>query len=190
MNDYIVLVDENDKELGTEEKLSAHRMGLLHRAFSIFVFNRNGELLLQRRALSKYHCPGLWTNTCCSHPRPGETIGEAANRRLKEEMGFDCPLKEVFNFVYKTPVPPDLTEHEFDHVLVGTYEGPPVPNPVEVVECKWVRLDTLQADILAHPEKYTPWFRIIMEKCAKEGSKSSLGYFTADYTSRECGVFK
>ena len=160
----VILVDEQDRELGTCEKLSAHQKGILHRAFSVFIFNRNGDLLLQQRAMSKYHCPGLWTNTCCSHPRPGETIDEAAHRRLREEMGFDCDLTNVFSFVYKIPVPPDLIEHEVDHVLVGEYNGKVVPVPEEVTDVKWVKMRALQNDIALHPALYTPWFKIILQQ--------------------------
>src|SRR4030042_2763439 len=124
----IILVDENDREIGTEEKLKTHEQGKLHRAFSIFVFNSKGELLLQRRAKGKYHSGGLWTNTCCSHPREGEKLEEAVHRRLKQEMGLDCPLKEAFSFIYKVRFENGLFEHELDHVFIGRVDGKPVPD--------------------------------------------------------------
>ena len=135
--EQVILVDEKDKEIGLEEKIKAHKEGKLHRAFSVFVFNQKGEMLLQRRALTKYHSGGLWTNTCCSHPRKGEDVDKAASRRLKEEMGFSCGLKEVFSFIYKTGFDNGLMEHEFDHVFVGAYESEPKINPEEVAEYKW-----------------------------------------------------
>src|SRR5690349_17076045 len=128
MEEYLILVDEQDHEIGTEEKLKTHRDAKLHRAFSIFIFNKKGQLLLQRRALSKYHSGGLWTNTCCGHPRPGENIDKAAHRRLQEEMGFDCNMKDVFRFTYKAPLDHGLTEHEVDHVFIGTCDAQPKLN--------------------------------------------------------------
>jgi isopentenyl-diphosphate delta-isomerase len=160
-----VLVDENDNEIGIEEKIKAHENGgKLHRAFSIFVFNSRGELLLQKRAETKYHAPGLWTNTCCSHPRPGESLEDAVHRRLKEEMGFDCELKRVFHVIYKADVGNGLTEWEFDHVFIGKFDGEPKPNPEEASDWKWVSLEEVERDVKEHPEKYTPWFRIILPK--------------------------
>ncbi|MEK7619489.1 MAG: isopentenyl-diphosphate Delta-isomerase, partial [Patescibacteria group bacterium] len=129
MQENCILVDETDHEIGTEEKMATHERGLLHRAFSVFVFNASGELLLQQRAFEKYHSAGLWTNTCCSHPRPGEETLAAAYRRLQEEMGFDCPLNEMFTFRYLAPFPNGLTENEVDHVFFGMYDGPVNPNP-------------------------------------------------------------
>ncbi len=155
----LVLVDENDREVGQDEKIKAHREGRLHRAFSIFIMNSKGEMMLQRRALSKYHSPGLWTNTCCSHPRPGESVMEAAHRRLKEEMGFDCELEEAFSFIYRAEFDNGLTEHEFDHVLVGWCEKEPEPNPEEVEEWKWASIQEIERDVKENPEKYTYWFR-------------------------------
>jgi isopentenyl-diphosphate delta-isomerase len=167
--EWVVLVDEQDVEIGKMEKMEAHEKGVLHRAFSIFVFNEAGELLLQRRAAEKYHSALLWTNTCCSHPRPGETIEEAGLRRLKEELGFSLPLEKVLHFVYKAPFSNGLTEHEFDHVLVGYYgrEGgsPEIrPNPEEVSEWKWVHPERLVKDLAQHPEWYTAWFQIVWEQ--------------------------
>ncbi len=160
----VILVDENDKQIGTEEKIKAHREGRLHRAFSIFTFNQEGKLLLQQRALSKYHCPGLWANTCCSHPRDGEVTEAAAHRRLMEEMGFDCPLKEAFSFIYKVKFDNGLWEHEFDHVLIGRYDGSVKANPEEVESWKWVGLDELREGIKQDAEKYAYWFRISFER--------------------------
>lgn len=160
----VILVDEQDREIGTEEKMKVHQEASLHRAFSVFIFNSRGQLLLQRRAAGKYHCGGLWTNTCCSHPRPGESVEEAAHRRLKEEMGFDAPLQKAFHFIYKAPFSNGLTEHELDHVFLGKWDGEPTPNPEEVGDCKWISPEELQKDIQENPEKYTEWLKISLEK--------------------------
>jgi isopentenyl-diphosphate delta-isomerase len=160
----VILVDLNDNELGTMEKMEAHIKGIMHRAFSIFVFNANGELMLHQRALSKYHSPGLWTNTCCSHPRLGETNYEAAHRRLVEEMGFDTELNEIFSFTYKSDVGQGLTEHEFDHVFIGEYNDKPNLNPEEVADYKYMKLKDIEADMEQSPEKYTVWFRIAFKE--------------------------
>ncbi len=163
--EYVVLVDKNDNEIGIEEKLKAHENGgKLHRAISVFVFNSKGELLIQRRALSKYHAPGLWANTCCSHPRPGESVKDAAKRRVKEEMGFECEVKEIFSLIYKAYVGKGLTEYEYDHIFIGYWEGKPKPNPEEVCEWKWISLEELKKDVRKNPKKYAPWFRIILPK--------------------------
>lgn len=164
MNEMVILVDENDKEIGIEEKMKAHQEGKLHRAFSIFVFNTNGEMLLQRRANNKYHSGGLWANTCCSHPKPGESIEQAAHRRLKEELGFDCELKELSHFIYKTKLDHDLTEHEFDHVLIGKYDGEIKPNKNEVDEIMWINIDDLKKEIEKHSENFTEWLKIAFNK--------------------------
>jgi len=165
MTDYVILVDNNDNPIGTEEKLAAHQHGgKLHRAFSVFVFNDTGEIMLQRRALEKYHCPGLWTNTCCSHPRPWETSLAAATRRLQEEMWFVCPLEEKFSFVYRAEFSNGLTEHEFDHVFVGKYNQQPNLNPAEAMEYKRISIEQLLHEIENHPESITPWTRIIMQE--------------------------
>lgn len=163
MDERVILVDENDKEIGSEEKIEAHKTGKLHRAFSIFVFNSKGEMLLQQRALHKYHSGGLWANACCSHPRLGETLEEAVHRRLKEEMGFDCELKEIFSFIYKAKVG-TLTEHELDHVFIGKYDGDVHPDPGEVGGYRWVTIESLRKDVQTHPELYTEWFKIALEK--------------------------
>ena len=160
----VILVDENDQQIGLMEKIEAHEKALLHRAFSVFVLNSKNELMLQRRALHKYHSPGLWTNTCCSHQRDGETTMDAGLRRLQEEMGFVTPLQEKFSFIYKAEFDNGLTEHEYDHVLLGHFENEPIINPDEVAEWKWMPILEVQNDIENNPEDYTPWFRIIFEK--------------------------
>lgn len=164
MTDEVILVDADNREIGTCGKLEAHERGLLHRAFSIFVFHPDGRLLLQQRAQHKYHSGGLWTNTCCSHPRPGEAVLEAAHRRLMEEMGFDCALEEVHTFTYRVSFPNGLTEHEYDHVIVGVSDAVPAVNTEEVGEWRWVAPDELRADIEAHPDRYTYWFRTVLEE--------------------------
>ncbi len=165
MTENVILVDELDNEIGTEEKILAHREGRLHRAFSIFVFNSKNELLIHRRAVHKYHTGGLWTNTCCSHPRPGEDTEVAAHRRLQEEMGFDCPLEKAFTFIYKVHFPADhMFEHEFDHVFIGFSDAVPQPNPAEVAAYTWVPLYQLKADMAEQPENYTYWFKEALDK--------------------------
>lgn len=161
---WVILVDENDAELGVAEKLDAHLKGQLHRAFSVFVFNDKNELMLQRRALDKYHSGGLWTNTCCSHPQPGESVEAACHRRLKEEMGFDTSLEFVTSFIYKANLDHDLIEHELDHVYLGIYNQNPSINTEEVVEWKYINLSDLEEDLTRHPEHYTVWFKIIFSK--------------------------
>jgi len=163
----VILVDTNDNPVGQMEKLKAHLKGELHRALSILIFNSDGEILLQQRAFSKYHTPGLWSNTCCSHPRPGEDSLEAATRRLYEEMGFTTPLIKSFDFIYKAHFDNGLIEHEFDHVFFGTFDGEPVINPEEANDFEWVKLNNLMEDVRSSPENYTVWFRIIMEKMAE-----------------------
>jgi isopentenyl-diphosphate delta-isomerase len=162
--EYVILVNENDQEIGVMEKQEAHEKALLHRAFSVFIFNEKNEVLLQQRALTKYHSAGLWTNTCCSHPRVGETIEQAAHRRLMEEMGFDCELTTKTSFIYKAAFENGLTEHEFDHILVGKFNGLVSINPNEVASCKWVSVAWLQSDMQQNPQDYTAWFTIISEK--------------------------
>jgi isopentenyl-diphosphate delta-isomerase len=159
MEEKVVLVDENDNEVGTERKTRAHQQGRLHRAFSIFVFNSKGELLIQKRAKTKYHSGGLWANTCCSHPRPGEPIEKAAHRRLKEEMGFECELKKAFSFTYRAEFENGLIEHEYDHVFIGKFDGEPQPDPEEVEDWKWVDTEELKKDIKENPDSYTYWFK-------------------------------
>ena len=163
----VILVDEQDRPLGTAEKMEAHLQGQLHRAFSIFIFNDKGELLLQRRALDKYHSGGLWTNTCCSHPLEGVGLEEFAHLRLKEEMGFDTPIRKVFDFLYRADMENGLIEHEFDHVLVGEYNGVVVPDPAEVVEYKYQSLDAIIDSLKEFPHIYTAWFRMVMPRVKK-----------------------
>lgn len=159
----IILVDRKDRKTGTGEKLEVHKAGRLHRAFSIFVFNSKGETLLQKRAKGKYHSGGLWTNACCSHPREGEELKEAVHRRLKQEMGFDCSLKEIFSFIYKVKFGNGLYEHELDHVFVGRFEGKPVPDPEEAEGWKWVSLKELKKDIQKNPQNYTYWLKASLD---------------------------
>jgi len=160
----VILVDTTDTPVGQMEKLKAHLKGELHRALSILVFNSDGEILLQQRAFSKYHTPGLWSNTACSHPRPDEESLDAAMRRLNEEMGFTTPLKKSFDFIYKAHFDNGLIEYEFDHVFFGTFDGDVVINPEEANDYRWVKPADLMEDMRSAPELYTVWFRIIMEK--------------------------
>ena len=164
MDEFVVLVDEQDQQLGIMEKMAAHIVPRLHRAFSVFIFNSKGELLLQQRAFSKYHSPGLWTNTCCSHPRNGEMVGKAAERRLLEEMGLRCEMKEIFTFTYKAPVGLGLIEHEFDHVFFGQCDQEPIINLEEVAAWKYMSLDDIATDMKAHPDSYTEWFKISFDE--------------------------
>lgn len=164
MTEQIVLVDDNDTAIGVMEKLQAHREGRLHRAFSIFVFNSAGELLLQKRHSGKYHSAGLWANTCCSHPRPGESLKAATHRRLQEEMGFDCEMSPGFSFIYKVPFDNGLVENEYDHVYIGHYDSDPVPHPLEVEDWRWVSLPVLQQQIHDEPEHYVHWLQLIIDK--------------------------
>lgn len=160
----VILVNEKDEQIGLMEKIEAHEKALLHRAFSVFVFNDNKELMIQQRAFSKYHSPGLWTNTCCSHQREGETNVEAGRRRLMEEMGFTTDLQDTISFIYKAPFDNGLTEHEYDHILVGSFNAEPDPNPDEVAAWKWVSLEDLKKDMKLNPHIYTEWFKIIFDK--------------------------
>ena len=164
MEEQVILVNEKDEPIGLMGKMEAHEKGLLHRAFSVFVFNSKQEVLLQQRAACKYHSPNLWTNTCCSHPRAGETNQQAGERRLQEEMGLQVPLQEVFSFIYKAPFDNGLTEHEYDHVLIGYSDAQPQINPEEVASWKWLSLEAIKEDILQAPEQYTAWVKIIFEK--------------------------
>ena len=159
----VILVDENDTQVGLMPKLEAHQKGLLHRAFSVFIFNSNHQLLLQKRAVSKYHSGGLWTNTCCSHPREGEETINAANRRLIEEMGIKTNLRKVFDFIYKAELDNELTENEFDHVFYGLYNQDPIINTEEADDFKWVDLETLNNDITVNGQNYTVWFKIAFD---------------------------
>ena len=158
IEEQVILVDKNDNQIGLMPKMEAHEKALLHRAFSVFTFNDKGQLLLQQRAADKYHSPLLWTNTCCSHQRNGETSLEAGKRRLQEEMGFTCDLEEVFSFIYKAPFDNGLTEHELDHVMVGRYNENPIINKEEVESFKWMTLEEVKDDIENNPQIYTEWF--------------------------------
>lgn len=162
MTDHVILVNENDQEVGTMEKLQAHREGLLHRAFSILIFNNKGELLLQKRAQGKYHSGGLWTNTCCSHPIPNELIEVTTHRRLREEMGLDSKLEFAYKFLYKAQLDNNLTEHELDYVFIGTSDDLPTLNKSEAEDWKFVSMDWLKKDVAENPHHYTYWFRLII----------------------------
>jgi isopentenyl-diphosphate delta-isomerase len=160
----VILVDEHDVQTGTMEKMEVHQKALLHRAFSIFIFNEKGEMLLHKRAEKKYHSAGLWTNACCSHPKPGEETLAAAEIRLQEEMGFNAELKKAFDFVYKAPFDNGLTEHEFDHVFIGKYDGDIFPNAEEVSDYCYKSVEEIKNSIQSHPQKYTEWFKIAFPK--------------------------
>lgn len=176
IEEKVVVVNEQDVAIGVEDKTRAHLLGVLHRAFSIFVINSAGQLLLQRRALAKYHSRGLWSNTCCGHPRPGESINQASRRRLREEMGFDTDLQSVFQFRYRADLEDGLIENEYDHVLVGTFDGVPEPNPAEVAEYRWADPTTLSHDLEAHPEVYTYWFRISFDRVFEQSNIRNRGF--------------
>ena len=162
--EQVVLVNENDEKIGLMPKQEAHIKGVLHRAFSVFIFNKKNELMLQQRALHKYHTPGKWANTCCSHQRDGESNIEAGTRRMEEEMGFSVPLKELFSFIYKAPFDNGLTEHELDHVMIGYSNQEPLINTDEVADWKWMEIEAIRKDMEAQPELYTEWFKIIFDK--------------------------
>lgn len=164
VEEQVILVNEYDEQIGLMPKMEAHEKAVLHRAFSVFVFNTKNELMLQQRAAHKYHSPLLWTNTCCSHQRDGESNIEAGTRRLKEEMGFTTDLIETTSFIYKAPFDNGLTEHELDHIMLGYYENEPNINKQEVEDWKWMPLEDVKHDINVHPEQYTAWFKIIFEK--------------------------
>ncbi|MCK9450504.1 MAG: isopentenyl-diphosphate Delta-isomerase [Bacteroidales bacterium] len=164
MKEQVILVDTNDNPQGLMEKMEAHEKGILHRAFSIFIFNSKNELMLQQRAFTKYHTPGLWANTCCSHPRDGETLEQATSRRLMEEMGMQCEITKVFSFVYKGDVGQGLIEHEFDHVFIGHSDAQPIINKEEVETWKYASMKDIKADMTRNPEKYTVWFRIAFDE--------------------------
>jgi len=171
----VIVVDQKDNPIGTEEKLKAHLDGKLHRAFSIFIFNSKGELMLQKRAKGKYHSGGLWTNTCCSHPKPNQDIQKEAQNRLKEEMDLECNLQEVFSLPYEAKVisqQGDLIEREFDHIFIGFLDGEPKMNPQEAEDWKWTGIDDLKKDMKESPDKYTPWLHLILDKALQ--AKSNL----------------
>jgi isopentenyl-diphosphate Delta-isomerase len=162
--DQVILVDADDTPIGVEDKLRAHREGRLHRAFSVFVLNTAGDVMLQRRAFDKYHSGGLWSNTCCSHPRPGENTVAAAHRRLREEMGFDCPLRPLYRFTYRAELDGGMIEHECDHVLVGRFDGAPAPDPVEVADWRWASPAAIAYALETEPAAFTYWFRIAFDR--------------------------
>lgn len=168
MTDHVILVDTNDREIGTMAKMEAHIEGLLHRAFSVFIFNTKGELLLQRRAFEKYHSGGKWTNTCCSHPRPGEALMDAAQRRLREEMGMQAVLQHAFSFTYQADLLDGLTENEYDHVFFGVTDQVPAVNPEEVSAYRYVDMQHLSADIDENPDDYTAWLKICFNRVAAQ----------------------
>lgn len=167
----ILLVNERDEVIGKKDKLEVHKLGLLHRAFSIFVFNSKNELLIQKRALNKYHTPGLWSNTCCSHPYT-ENIKQEAKERLQSEMGFNCELKKVFSFIYKSEVGNNLIEHEYDHVFFGYCDIAPKPDKKEVCDWRWVSLEKLKNDIKENPKNYTPWLILSLNRVMEQIRKS------------------
>lgn len=164
MEEKVILVDTDDNPIGLMPKMEAHQKGVLHRAFSVFIMNRKGEIMLQQRALHKYHSPALWTNTCCSHQRENETNVQAGKRRLQEEMGFTTELTDILSFIYKAPFDNGLTEHELDHILLGQYDGNPCINPDEVADWKWELPKNIKNDIEKNPQRYTEWFKIIFER--------------------------
>jgi isopentenyl-diphosphate delta-isomerase len=164
IEEQVILVNEKDEQIGLMPKMEAHEKAVLHRAFSVFVFNDKNELMLQQRAADKYHSPLLWTNSCCSHQRDGESNIEAGKRRLQEEMGFVCELEEVTSFIYKAPFDNGLTEHELDHIMIGYYNDDPIINKDEVESFKWMLIEDVKNDIADRPEVYTEWFKIIFEK--------------------------
>ncbi|SHI02852.1 isopentenyl-diphosphate delta-isomerase [Chryseolinea serpens] len=162
--DHVILVDERDNEFGTMDKMEAHIKGALHRAFSVLLFNSKGEILLQKRSAFKYHSAGLWTNTCCSHPKPGETMETAIKRRLMEEMGIDLQPEYLFKFIYHVELSNNLIEHELDHVYIGQFNGEPIINSVEVERWKYAEPAAVKKDMLQNPEAYTYWFSLILNR--------------------------
>jgi len=162
--EYVILVNKHDQSLGAMEKMEAHEKGMMHRAISIFIFNSDGQLLLQQRSGEKYHSPLLWTNTACSHPRTGEQTKDAASRRIVEEMGIDCEIEEAFGFTYKADVGEGLIEHEYDHVFVGYSDEKPKPDPAEVAGWKYVDFDWVVKDVVDNPQDYTVWFPIALKE--------------------------
>lgn len=162
--EHVILVNEKDEPIGLMPKMEAHEKAVLHRAFSVFILNSKNEIMLQQRAAHKYHSPLLWTNTCCSHQREGETNIMAGSRRLREEMGFEAELKELFSFIYKAPFDNGLTEHELDHVMIGYYDDEPELNPDEAENWKWMAIEDVKEDMKLRPEIYTVWFRIIFDE--------------------------
>ena len=167
MNDYVILVDENNNQIGLEEKILAHKKNLLHRAFSIFIFNDSFEILLQKRAPNKYHSGNLWTNTCCSHPLENLSLVESAKKRLVEEMGIKANLNEVFSIIYQAEFDNGLSEYEYDHVLFGISNNQPILNPDEAIDYKWIKISDLKAQIEKNPGNFTVWLQIMINKYFK-----------------------
>ena len=182
--EYVILVDSNDSPIGISEKMAAHEKGQLHRALSVFVFNKKGQLMLQKRDSKKYHAGGLWSNTCCSHPRSGEDTLAAAHRRLIEEMGFDCQISKAFTFIYNVKLDHGMTEHEFDHVFVGNFEGTPTLNREEAEEWKWIDMEKLKLDIASQPEKYAEWFKVLMKPMAEFLEKQNVGFHNNEHKEK------
>ncbi len=180
----VVLVDADDREVGVASKLDAHRDGQLHRAFSVLVFDSSGELLLQRRAAVKYHSAGLWSNTCCGHPRPGEDLREAAQRRLREELGLDIELQRDFSFIYRAALQGGMHEHEMDHVFVGSSDGVPVPDPGEVSEWRRVSPRTLLGEMSDNPAAFTVWFHILMHHMSASRFATTRRFTGTEETTR------
>lgn len=174
IQEEVILVNEKDEDIGYMEKMEAHRKGLLHRAFSFFIFNDKGEMLLQQRALHKYHSGGLWTNACCSHPRKGESTKNAAKRRVKEEMGFACEPTFLFSFIYQAALDQDLIEHELDHVFTGLFSGTPQLNAEEVAAYQFLSIEKIREQLLIHPELFTAWFKIVFERVVTQVESSSF----------------
>jgi len=172
--EQVILVDKDDCEIGVMEKMEAHKQSVLHRAFSVFLFNPQGKMLLQQRALTKYHSAGLWTNTCCSHPRPGETLENAVARRLMEEMGITTKVSKAFDFIYHAELPDNLNEYEFDHVFIGNYDDEVRPNHLEVANFVYQSIEEVEANLQSHPEKYTVWFKIAFPKVVAWYQSNSL----------------
>lgn len=173
--EHVVLVNERDEAIGTMEKMEAHRLGKLHRAFSIFLFDREGRVLLQRRALGKYHSPGLWSNACCSHPRPEESVLAAATRRMREELGASCELTERFAFIYHAHLGNGLQEHEYDHVLFGSFNEEPRPDPAEVMAVRWITPDELDVELTTGPGRFTPWLAVCWEQVRAHAERGVQG---------------
>jgi isopentenyl-diphosphate delta-isomerase len=184
MIEHVILVDKRDAELGVAEKLEAHRAGLLHRAVSVFVYASDGRLLLQQRSPGKYHSAGLWSNTCCSHPRPGEATAAAARRRLREEMGIECGLHPAFGFVYRAQLSNGLVEHEYDHVFLGHYSGDPVADPHEVERWRWSTPQEVDAELRTHPERFSAWFRLVFDRIHPDAAWAGLGTARSGVTTR------
>ncbi len=174
MEDHVILVNRDGDQVGTAGKMAAHRSGDLHRAVSVFLFDERGRVMLQKRAAGKYHSAGLWSNTCCSHPRPDEDVADAARRRLREEMGIDCELEEVFSFVYHAPLDNGLIEHEFDHVFFGSYQGSPELNPEEADDWAWMEMAALSADVRERPEVYSFWLAACLDHVISHVEKNSF----------------